>query len=147
MNKSYLTAITRKTPSVPTTWLLSQRLLVGRTLDYGSGKGTDSMFLGIESYDPHFQPDLPSGKFDTIICIYVLNVMEEAKANEVVVKVKDLLNPNGRAYFAVRRDIKKEGITSRNTFQRNVILDLPIIRETSSYCIYSCPKSSSSFSS
>jgi len=46
------------------------------------------------------------------------------------------LKPNGKAYLSVRRDIKKEGKTSRG-FQRNVFLDFPVLKERrNNYCIY-----------
>src|ERR671933_710381 len=48
-------------------------------------------------------------KFDTIICFYVLNVLFPEEQANVLMEVSHLLKPGGNAYFAVRRDIKKEG--------------------------------------
>ena len=70
-------------------------------------------------------------------CHYVLNVMDEAERNEVIESILSLLNPKGKAYITVRRDIKSEGFTSRGTYQENVRLDLPIVKELkNAYCIY-----------
>ena len=73
---SHKTAITRTKMSAPVKFLKGQGLLQGRTLDYGCGKGFDADVLQCSKYDPHFSPELPKGKFDTIICNYVLNVIE-----------------------------------------------------------------------
>ena len=51
MNKSYKTAKSRQTLSVPMRYL--RLCLNGRLLDYGCGKGSDADALGMEKYDPH----------------------------------------------------------------------------------------------
>ena len=98
------TAISRKYPSAPMRWLSSLELLRGRTLDYGCGRGDDAACFGLECFDPHFSPARPTGKFDTITCIYVLNVLTRAERAAVVAAVLGLLSPRGVAYFVVRRD-------------------------------------------
>jgi hypothetical protein len=46
------------------------------------------------------------------------------------------LSEKGKAYLTVRRDVKQDGATSRG-YQRNVLLDLPIVKEKkNNYCIY-----------
>jgi SAM-dependent methyltransferase len=112
-------------------------LLVGRVLDFGCGKEFDANELGAEKYDPYFQPVMPEGWFDTIFCHYVLNVVKPLTEQVILRDIADKLNPHGKAYITVRRDIKTEGVTSKGTFQRNVTLDLPVLCEYKNrFCIY-----------
>lgn len=137
--RSYLTAISRKKASAPMTWLKAQGKLKGRILDYGSGRGEDADIFKTERYDPHFSPEMPKGKFDTIVSNFVLNVLSEEETDMVIDDVKSRLKPGGEAYFAVRRDVKEEGFTSRGTFQRTVYLgaDFEIVKEVKGgYAIY-----------
>lgn len=111
---SHLTAKQRDTPSLPIRMLHERKLLRGRVLDYGCGFGQDVRFLQAKSYDahgydPHYFPDWPAGTFDTIICFYVLNVLFPDEQTDVLLNVSRLLKPTGRAYFAVRRDISRDG--------------------------------------
>ncbi len=107
MNKSHKTAIVRTVASRPCIWLAKQDRLIGRCLDYGCGRGKDADRFKLESYDPHYGPKLPLGKFDTIICTYVLNCVDTFDRARIVSKIKKLLKPGGLAYFTVRRDIRK----------------------------------------
>ena len=111
---SHLTIKERKWPSYPTKWLLEQNLLVGKVLDFGCGPGVDLSFLknnnfDASGYDPYYVTDYPTDKFDTIICHYVLNVLLPEEQAHVLMAISELLKPSGRAYFTVRRDIKKSG--------------------------------------
>lgn len=139
--QSYNTAISRSGASAPLKFLEKGGYLKGSILDYGCGKGADYKHLieakySADAYDPHWRPvDLGQTRFDTILCTYVLNVVDKDTEDEIIESVKNLLNESGQAFFSVRRDIKKEGKTSRG-FQRNVILDLEVIKNTSSFCIY-----------
>jgi hypothetical protein len=136
-DKSHKTAITRRGISAPMRHLVENELLIGSALDYGCGKGQCAIELEMDKYDPHFWPTAPQEKYDTVTCHYVLNVMDEAERNEVIESILSLLNPKGKAYITVRRDIKSEGFTSRGTYQENVRLDLPIVKELkNAYCIY-----------
>lgn len=135
MSKAHLTAKTRKSISRPMKLLSDRGLLVGRMLDYGCGRGFDACHFNMEAYDPHFMPEKPKGKYHTITCNYVLNVMEGG-VDELVTKLKSMLRVGGCCYLTVRRDILVEGKTSRGTFQKNVILDLEILHENKSFCIY-----------
>ena len=125
------TAIKRARLSAPTRYLEDEGLLVGRVLDYGCGYGIDAGRLGFETYDPHFFPGMPQGKFDTIICHYVLNVVPVGVQNGIIRDIEQRLKPNGFAYLTVRRDL-----TGHEPTQRIVKLNLPVITENNGYCIY-----------
>ncbi len=111
---SHLTAIEREYLSFPARFLLKNKLLQGKILDFGCGFGNDVKLLKkqdfeIIGYDPHYFPQYPQDKFDTIICFYVLNVLFRNEQEKIIIEISQLLKPEGKAYFAVRRDIKKEG--------------------------------------
>lgn len=115
MNKNAkYTAIKRDKPSYPLRILLQQGKIKGEVLDFGCGFGTDAEELkekgfDVERFDPNFFPDNPTRKFDTIICFYVLNVLLPEEQNKVMMQVSSLLKENGKAFFAVRRDLRYEG--------------------------------------
>jgi ATP adenylyltransferase len=124
---SHETVKVRERPSFPVKQLLKSGCIIGRVLDFGSGLGVDIEFLktkniDITAYDPHYVPEYPQGKFDTILCNYVLNVLLPEEQAHVLMEIAALLQPNGKAYFAVRRDIKKSGFLFNKTYQCNVIL-------------------------
>jgi diadenosine tetraphosphate (Ap4A) HIT family hydrolase len=111
---SHFTAIERVYLSSPAQFLLEKNLLQGKILDFGCGFGNDVKLLkqkrfDITAYDPYYFPEYPAQKFDTIICFYVLNVLFTEEQASVLMDVSHLLKPGGKAYFAVRRDIKREG--------------------------------------
>lgn len=140
-NNSHLTAIHRKAMSAPLQFLLKNKMVKGRILDYGCGHGTDCKFLSklgyiAVGYDSYYKPQKPRGKYDTILCTYVLNVLKDKDRKEVINDIYTLLSENGNAYITVRRDIHEPTLSAKGTFQDLVILDLPIIKETSKYCIY-----------
>ncbi|QFS45017.1 histidine triad (HIT) protein [Nostoc sphaeroides CCNUC1] len=164
---SHLTAIERSYLSFPAQFLLNQNLLQGKILDFGCGFGNDVKILrqkgfDITGYDPYYFPEYPDNKFDTIICFYVLNVLfPEVQAN-VLMEISHLLKPGGKAYYAVRRDIKKEGfrehyVHKKPTYQCIVKLPFSSIfldeyrqiyeyihynhqRNSSNYCIFCNPR-------
>lgn len=141
MNKSYLTAIKRNKFSAPMRYLRGVFSTTGRYLDYGCGRGYDADALDLVKFDPHYFPQAPEGEFDIITCNYVLNVVDEKTADEIVLDISRLLKRNGVSYITVRRDIKKEGLTSKGTFQRNVVLNLPVVVEKKNqFCIYRLTK-------
>lgn len=113
----YRTAITRIKASVPTRWLIENDLIRGRVLDYGCGRGKDAEVLDCEKFDPYYAPDMPKGKFDTIVCNYVLNVVTIEEENEIINDIKKRLRKNGNAYISVRRDNFKPGFNGRS-YQR-----------------------------
>ncbi|MBU1821954.1 MAG: HIT domain-containing protein [Bacteroidetes bacterium] len=111
---AHLTAKERSTPSLPVRMLLERKLIQGKVLDFGCGFGKDVNHLLVKGfdakgYDPHYYPEYPTEKFDTILAFYVLNVLFSEEQNKVLMEISNLLKPTGRAYFAVRRDIQKDG--------------------------------------
>ena len=146
INHPYLTAIKRTDISVPTRYLLQHNLLKGKILDFGCGFGFDTDELqkqgyDIVGYDYYYRPDFPTGKYDTIICNYVLNVLEPYAQAEVLMNVANLLSPKGTAFFAVRRDLTEEGfrlhaIHKQYTYQCNVTLPYKSLVANSSYELY-----------
>jgi len=128
----HLTVKERKWPSYPTKQLWQMGLIQGRVLDFGCGLGTDVSFLhdnqiDAVGYDPHYAPAHPVGKFDTILCHYVLNVLLGEEQAHVLMAIAELLKPTGRAYFTVRRDIQQSGFRTHTkhdckVYQCNVAL-------------------------
>lgn len=146
INHPYLTAIKRTELSAPARYLDDHGLLKGRILDYGCGYGCDTDTLrgkgyDITGYDYYYRPACPEEKFDTIMCIYVLNVLEPYAQADVLMDVTNLLKPKGTAFFAVRRDLAEEGfrihaIYKEYTYQCNVRLPFPSIAKNASYELY-----------
>lgn len=141
--KPELTAITRKVISQPMKHLTKLNLIKGRSLDYGCGRGFDADQLGMYKYDPFFFntekwiTQLGTIRFETITCNYVLNVIQDE--NELIKclrTIRAFLTQNGTAYISVRRDVKKEYVSKRNTYQRPVYLNLKSLKKTSQYEIY-----------
>jgi len=122
----------RKWPSYPTKQLFQQQRIKGKVLDFGCGTGLDVEFLqkngfDVTGYDPHYAPNYPTEKFDTILCNYVLNILLPEEQAHVLMAVSELLNPTGKAYFTVRRDIKRTGFRTHfkhgcEIYQCNVVL-------------------------
>ena len=143
---THLTAKERTKMSFPMNWLKRNSFLHGDILDFGCGHGTDIQYLNklnfkIEGFDKYYQNIFPDKKFDTITCIYVLNVLEPIEQSDVLMSISELLKPNGRAFFAVRRDIKHEGyrthyIYKKQTYQTNVKLPYKSIFKNNSCEIY-----------
>ena len=77
-NRSHLTAIPRRRPSLPMRWLADNGWLEGlKCLDYGCGRGYDAYYYGMSSWDPHWNGGWtpPARSFDVVTCLYVLNVV------------------------------------------------------------------------
>ncbi len=143
---SHCTAKERDSLSFPAKYLLNNNLLKGKILDFGCGFGKDVELLQakgfeIAGYDPYFFPDFPTQTFDTIICFYVLNVLLPEEQAQVLMNVSLLLKPQGKAYFAVRRDVQYEGyrmhkLHKQLTYQCNVKLPYQSIFKNESCEIY-----------
>lgn len=146
INHYHLTAKERDKLSFPAKWLKERNLLNGKILDFGCGLGSDVDLLrregfSAQGYDKYYQPEFPKEKFDTIMCIYVLNVLMPEEQANVLMDVSTLLKPSGKAYFVVRRDIKYEGfrmhkIHKKPTYQCNVKLGYKSIFSNDSCEIY-----------
>ena len=96
-NHPHLTAKERTDISFPARWLLNQKLLQGEILDFGCGFGVDTDKLkeqgfDIVGYDNYYRPEYPKKRFDTIICNYVLNVLEPKEQSMVLMQVSELLS-------------------------------------------------------
>lgn len=142
-HNSHLTAISRKTLPVPTRWLRKQGVILGRVLDYGCGKCASVNPPSWDNYDPHFYPNGMSGKYDTILCNYVLCTLPNDERMEILHDIQNHLTADGIAYISVRNDRPKQGwgISSRGTYQGRVRkLPLLCIRETSQYRIFRLTK-------
>ncbi len=143
---SHLTAKERDRISFPTRWLLNKGKIQGIVLDHGCGFGRDTDELiqrGINcsKYDPFYFPEEPSQKYDTIICNYVLNVLQPEEQAKVLMQVSSLLQKGGKAYFSVRRDIKYEGfrihkVHKKPTYQTLVKLPYKSVFRNESCEIY-----------
>lgn len=129
-----LTAISRTTLPTPVRKAINSGLIAGRILDYGCGRGIVKQLVpNVTNYDPHYFPKKPTGKFDTVLCLYVLNVVPATTRKEVMKGIAYYLKPGGTAIIAVRTpdDIKaartstwhkvSDGyVTSHNTYQHGV---------------------------
>lgn len=145
-NNPHLTALRRVALSSPVRWLKEQGLLGGKILDFGCGYGFDTDNLheqgfDIVGYDSFYRQEIPNGKFDTIICIYVLNVLQSFDQADALMSISQFLKPQGVAYIAVRRDLKEEGFRfhpnyKKYTYQCNVNLPFRSLVKNSGYEIY-----------
>lgn len=145
MRNYHRTAISRKKPSAPALWIHDNiGFDANNTLDYGCGRGDDLSYFRIDGYDPNgFYFDAHfGGKYNTILCTYVLNVIpSDEERQQVINQVKSLLSEDGVAYFSVRADKKNlNGWTDSGTYQTYVELDYPVVVKTSNYVIYKVTK-------
>jgi hypothetical protein len=77
--------------------------------------------FNIVGYDPFYFPEYPIEKLIQLYASMSKCFLPEEQA-EVLMNVSNLLKPNGKAYFAVRRDIQYEGfrickIHKKETYQ------------------------------
>ncbi len=143
---SHLTAIPRTSLSFPAKLMLQQDKIRGKVLDFGCGIGKDVELLfakgfDITGYDPAYFPEYPKEKFDTILCFYVLNVLLPEEQTQVLMNISNLLKPDGKAFFAVRRDIRFKGfrmhkLHQKETYQCQVKLPFQSIFENKNCEIY-----------
>ena len=143
---SHLTAKEREKLSYPSRILFNQNRIEGSVLDFGCGHGKDveelkGKGIDISGYDPHYQPNFPTEKFDTIICHYVLNLIQKQEQAKVLYEISTLLKFGGKAYFSVRRDINKPGYRTHfihkvKTYQTNVVLPFKTVFKNENVEIY-----------
>ena len=102
------TAMSRSEPSAPVRHLQTHApaLLQGRILDFGSGQGVDAKALGATAYDPHHPSarvrTLPKGPFDTVLGLYVLNVLPPTERAAALRLAASAVKPGGSLVLAVR---------------------------------------------
>jgi len=144
---SQRTAIRRNKASAPLRYLLEKNKIKPnmKILDYGCGKQDDVEALKkigcrVNGYDP-FWFDNKSAlysrqKYDVILCNYVMCVLAKPIRYAILEKITSLLREDGKIYISVRRDFKQDYVTTSGTHQYVVHMNLPIIEENSSFCIY-----------
>ena len=160
--RGHQTAMTRKKLSAPVQWLKDNDHLSKPgtdcdwfLLDHGCGRGTDAKILTVDEidfdvvdkYDPYWHPRrpwfpafLPEGHYQVILSTYVANVLPPQEVPALIEELQGLLTEDGVAFITVRRDLPLTGKPGRGCYQQYVTLDLPIVHETSSYCIYKLTK-------
>ena len=79
---------------------------------------------------------LPHKKYETVLATYVMNVLPVKRQAEVIRQVRQHLAPGGRAYITVRSDVKRDGVTGKGTYQRDVHLPLLTVGRPSGARIY-----------
>ncbi len=138
MDLSWHSAVARSAPSSPVKWLAERnKVRPGPgTLDFGCGRGVDAEWFKWDKYDPHFFPEYPRKKYTCVVCIYVLNVVSLETEKKIIRQVRALLDKNGVAYFAVRRDAGMVLHRPSGYKQRYVKLGFPVLREHRQYCLY-----------
>ena len=137
------TAVKRKKPSQAAKVLVGLGLINGRVLDYGCGFGFDADHFGWESYDPYYRPEEPDGQYDTIVCTLVLSALSRNNRIKVINRIRDLLAPEGNAYFAVARNIPEVGkMGVHHSLQNFVVLTLPSVFADGQLEIYQLRKDS-----
>ena len=102
------TALNRKSASKPVRVIQKQspEILDGDVLDFGSGRGADCRRLKATCYDPNHPADsnrkLPTGKFDTVLMVYVLNVLPPTQRSQAIKRAAARVKKGGHLAVAVR---------------------------------------------
>ena len=152
--KAKETAISRSSLSAPVKYLIQTSIFSNlpakaRVLDYGAGKGADveilrQMFphIDVVGYDRYNGPEefmeFPKGKFDLIVCNYVLNVVSDKEIRtDIINKIHSLLKEKGKAFVSVRSDVTAlKGLTSKGTWQGFIKLKFPVVAKTGNFIMY-----------
>ena len=113
-------------------------------MDYGCGYGFDAEVNNWESYDPYYNDIKIEGLFDTIVCTNVLSAVSSKIRKEIIENIRDLLNDNGNAYFAIPRNLPLKGKLSgyARRPQNYIILTLESIYNDNKIEIYKFNKNS-----
>lgn len=121
-------AIRRETVSKTALFLDEHRLLRGRILDYGCGFGLDADHFGWEAFDPYYRQKPPEGRFDTIVCNHVANMLTRDSRQNLFRAIQVLLAFQCKAYISVSRKVPRVGkIAMRKRIQNYVVLTLPSV--------------------
>ena len=144
LEASARTAIARDGPSAPCRWLWDEGMVVGPVLDFGSGRGADTRWLRskrlrVDAYDPNWtddDPELGRRDYQTVICIYVVNVLPRSHQARIMEQIRASLAPGGVGFIVVRSDVERDGWTGADTYQRDARMRLPLLAERSGYRIY-----------
>ena len=126
-NSGKNTAIKRNTLALPIQLWLDKKVLTGdNILDYGAGRGDNvrllkEQFKNVDGYDyshsgEHVTNDLSKtkSKYDTVISTYMFNVIaDDEKFAEALHNIKSKVKPGGKILVAVRADLIKEMIKSK----------------------------------
>ncbi len=137
-------AIRRSSPSSAAKWLVNQNLINGRVLDYGCGFGFDADHFGWMGYDPYYRQSLPTGRFDTIVCNHVLNMLTRDSRRQAIEAIQGLMSDRGVAFLIVPRNIPVSGkVAMRKRIQNYVVLSLPSMFSDEQFEIYRLDQHSS----
>jgi len=125
------TAMARSRPSSIAQLLVRNKIVdpstPSRILDYGCGRGSDVKFyrsLGFQcdGFDPHEAfgwTDLPTGEYDVVTVVFVLNVVENPELRtEVLEKAMSYLRTGGSIYVATRSSKAIEEQARRQRWKR-----------------------------
>jgi hypothetical protein len=119
--------------------LIERKLVRGRVLDYGCGKGFDADDQGWEAYDPYYRSVEPTALYGTIIVNHVANILTRDSRAKLLERVTALLAEGGKAYVSVARNIPESGKHgSRHRIHNYVVLTLPSVYaddEEEIYCL------------
>ena len=117
--------------------VVDQKLAIGDVLDFGCGFGFDADHYGWDKYDPYYFPTFPTQKYDTIICVNVLNAITTKWRTDAVLHMRSLLKEDGKAYISVARNIPERGkVCDFKRAQHYVKLSLPVLFEDNKICVY-----------
>jgi len=103
------TAISRSKPSRPLKAALHLSAVKGRVLDFGCGKGKDVQELRkrgfkVFGYDPNFRPKKPSGRFQTVLMTYVVNVLQVKERDAAIQEAWSYVKKGGRLIVTARSE-------------------------------------------
>lgn len=132
----------RINPSKTSEILVNMNILKGNILDFGCGYGFDADHYGWKKYDPYYHDVKITEKYDTIVCMNVLNVVSSKIRKEVTDNVQELLNDDGIGYLCVPRNIPTNGKFSgyHRRPQNYVVLSLESIYNDKNIEIYKLTK-------
>lgn len=117
------TAKKRKMASTPLVDAYAGGAVSGRILDFGCGYGADVEFLReegfkAEGYDPN-TPEfskMPRGKFNTVMCTYVLNVVDNPE--DVLAAAWKYVKKGGRLVVTCRSKADVDYAAARGCWKR-----------------------------